>query len=96
MKFAIFCVLVLCWFLLTGKTRDTEETVCTDFFTGSARKREFPEREKQSARHASKGIKNYLHADIVNLLLYVLEDALLKSAGEREVGIFGRKVRRVV
>lgn len=42
-------------FLVTGKTHDAEETVLTDYLTGSARKREFPEREKQFAYHASEG-----------------------------------------
>lgn len=54
-------------FFVTGKTRDAEETVLTDHFTGSARKREFPEREKQFAHHASEGKSITLHADFVSL-----------------------------
>ncbi|KAK1883131.1 Pleckstrin like domain family B member 2 [Dissostichus eleginoides] len=38
-----------------GKNHDTEETVLTDYLAGSARKRAFPEREKQFDHHASKG-----------------------------------------
>lgn len=45
-------------FVVTGKAHDAEETVLTDYFTGSARKRAFPEREKQFARHASEGKNN--------------------------------------
>ena len=44
-------------FSLTGKTDDAEETVLTDYLTVSARKREFPEREKQFACNASEGKK---------------------------------------
>lgn len=54
-------------FFVTGKTRDAEETVLTDYFTGSARKREFPEREKQFAHHASEGKNITVHADFVNV-----------------------------
>lgn len=42
-------------FVVTGKNHDAEETVLTDYLTGSAGKRELPEREKQFARHASEG-----------------------------------------
>lgn len=49
--------MILCCFVfvVTGKNHDAEETVVTDYLTGTARKREFPEREKQFARHASEG-----------------------------------------
>uniref|UniRef100_A0A3Q1H7H5 Uncharacterized protein n=1 Tax=Acanthochromis polyacanthus TaxID=80966 RepID=A0A3Q1H7H5_9TELE len=47
--------LILCCLFLTGKNHDPEETVLTDHFTGSARTRELPEREKQFAPHASEG-----------------------------------------
>lgn len=61
--------MVLCCFLfVSGTTHDAEETVLTDYFTGSAGKREFPEREKQFAHHATEGNKACsLHADIVNI-----------------------------
>jgi len=42
---------------LTGKNHDSEETVLADYFAGSAGKREFSEREKQFAHHASEGKK---------------------------------------
>lgn len=42
---------------LTGKTHDAQETVISDYFTGSAGTGEFPEREEQFARHASEGLK---------------------------------------
>lgn len=47
------CHLVDCF--PTGKNRDSEETVLSDHFTGSARKRKLPDREKQLACLASKG-----------------------------------------
>lgn len=59
---AVFCFVLF----VSGTTHDAEETVLTDYFTGSARKREFPEREKQFAHHATEG-NNSLHADIVNI-----------------------------
>lgn len=41
--------------VVSGKARNTEETVLSDSFTGSARKRELPEREKQFAPYAAEG-----------------------------------------
>lgn len=59
--------MIFCCFFVTGKTRGAEETVLSDYFTGSARKREFPEREEQFARHASEGENITLHAEQVNI-----------------------------
>lgn len=44
-----------CIIFASGAARHAEEAVLSDRPTGSARKRELPEREKQSARHASEG-----------------------------------------
>ena len=51
-------LIVLPCFLFKGAAHDPEETVVTDQFTGSARERELPEREKQFARHAAEGKKS--------------------------------------
>lgn len=50
-------MLILCCFLFTGKNHGAEETVLTDYSTGSTRKRQLPAREKQLARHAAEGKK---------------------------------------
>lgn len=50
-----------------GEDRDAEETVLTDRSAGSAREGEFPEREKQSAHHASEGKNILLSAGVVNI-----------------------------
>lgn len=82
-----------CIIFASGTPRDAEEAVLSDRFTGSARKRELPEREKQFARHASEGRDGRCV-----LLLQALHCvyAALMPAGEREAGVFGWKVRRVV
>lgn len=49
------CVTMSCIIFASGTAGDAEEAVLSDRFTGSARERELPEREKQSARHASEG-----------------------------------------
>lgn len=77
-----------------GKTHDPEETVGTDYLTDSARKREFPEREKQFAHHASEGTGKKIFA-CYECKFYLL-DATLTSTGERETGIFGREVCTVI
>jgi len=52
----IFCIDIVLFFF-AGKTRDAEEAVVTDQRTGSTRKGELPEGEKQFAYHAPEGKK---------------------------------------
>lgn len=46
---------ISCIIFASGTAGDAEEAVLSDRPTGSARKRELPEREEQFARHASEG-----------------------------------------
>lgn len=83
-----------CIILASGAARHAEEAVLSDRPTGSARKRELPEREKQSARHASEGRSG--RCVLLPPALHRRAYAALMPAGEREAGVFGWKVCRVV
>ena len=81
---------MLCWLCFTGEDHDSEETVLADYSAGSARKREFPERERQLAHHASEGKNIYCVSVLYMVVFDQLKDVWCLQEREKLVSLEGK------